>query len=100
MIQPLTDVMARKTVKRYVCSMCWGELEIHPDPLETDKNYVVCKTHQEETRGYVTRFYVNRRRNESAFEKMDAENLLRRLGIIENPLAGKSERELLKEIGF
>lgn len=100
MLEPMSDTLARKTVKRYVCSMCWGALEIHPDPIDPEKNYVFCEKHQEETRGYVTRYFADRRRNESAFEKMDAENLLRRMGVIENPLAGKSQQELLKEIGY
>ena len=106
MIEPLTDALARKTIEIYVCSMCWGDLEIHPDPIEQDKNYVVCEQHQEETRGYVTRYYADRRRNDSEFEKLDVVCLLRRMGILP-PLTHTAlrpgetgEQRNIRELGF
>ena len=99
-MEPLTEALARKTVKLYVCSACWGELEKRRDPLEPELFYVTCIQCQIETKGYVTKYFVERRRNDNEFEKMDATNLLRRMGIIENPLAGKTEKDLLQDIGF
>jgi hypothetical protein len=82
-MEALPEQLARKTVKRYACSICWGELEMRPAiHLENGFYFVVCKKCQDETRGYVTQYFVNRRRGESEFEKRDALNLLRKLHII------------------
>ena len=99
-MEPLTEELARKTVKLYVCSACWGDLETRRDPLDDELFYVTCVKCQIETKGYVTKYFVERRRNDNEFEKMDAESLLRRMGIIENPLAGKTEKDLLHELGY
>lgn len=97
----LNETMARKTVKRYACSLCWGELEMRSAiHLENGFYFVVCKKCQDETRGYVTQYFVNRRRGESEFEKGDVTRLLIKLGFAENPLKGKTRADLLKELGF
>ena len=68
--------------------------------LDNGFYFVVCKKCQDETKGYVTQFFVNRRRGESEFEKGDVTRLLIKLGIFENPLKGKTRGDLLKELGF
>lgn len=65
-----------------------------------DKFVVICKKCGDETKGYVTQYYVNRRRAESEFEEVSARHLLQKLEIIPNPHAGKSTEQLLKELGF
>lgn len=99
-MESLTFEMARKTVKRYACSNCWGELEMTPDLTQPDKYFVICKKCQDETRGYVTQYFVNRRRGESEFEKRDVTKLLIRVGILENPLKDKTRDEIIKSLGF
>lgn len=100
-MEPLNEALARKTVKRYACSICWGELELRPAiHLDNGWYFVVCKKCQDETRGYVTQFFVNRRRGESEFEKVNVTHLMQKLGLIENPLKGKNQKELIKELGF
>lgn len=100
-MEALNESLARKTVKRYACSICWGELEMFP-AMDKDNGfyYVTCKKCQEETRGYVTQYYVNRRRGESEFEKVNVTTLLRKLGYIDNPLKGKSRAEIMKNLGY
>jgi hypothetical protein len=96
-MQILDEAYARKTVKFYACSNCWGELEMVP----AGNGYsVLCKKCGAETKGYVTQRYVNRRRAESEFEEVNAVHMLTHAGVLENPLAGKSTSELLKELGF
>lgn len=99
-MQPLDFLLARKTVKHYACSSCWGELEMNPDPKQADLYQVTCKKCQDETKGYVTQYYVNRRRSESQFEEVNATHMLMKAGVLENPHAGKSTEQLLKELGF
>ena len=99
-LELIPDWLARKLIKNYVCSNCWGDLS-----LDFDKNtqhgfyYVVClRCGREDTRGYVTRYYADRRRNESHAEKMDVIPLLERCGIIKRE--PHSALENLKVLGF
>lgn len=96
-MQTLDEMLARKTVKFYACSNCWGELEMIPD---CDGYKVLCRKCGDETKGYVTQHYVNRRRSESAFEEVNTSHMLIKIGVLDNPLAGKTTSELLKELGF
>ena len=100
-MEPLTEALARKTVKRYACSICWGELEMLP-AIEKENGwyYVTCKKCRDETRGYVTQYFVNRRRGESEFEKLNVVHLMRKLGYLENPLKGLSREAIIKSLGF
>jgi predicted amidophosphoribosyltransferase len=96
-MQILNDVLARKTVKFYACSNCWGELESIP----AENGYqVLCRKCGDDTKGYVTQGYVTRRRAESQFEEVNATHMLMKAGVLDNPHAGKSTEQLLKELGF
>ena len=96
-MHPLSEALARKTVKFYVCSNCWGELEATP---VTGGYEVLCKSCGPETKGYVTQRYVERRRSESGFEEVNARHMLEKVGVLENPHAGKTADQLLSELGF
>lgn len=99
-MESLNETLARKTVKRYACSSCWGELEMTPDLRANGMFFVICKRCRDETKGYVTQYYVNRRRGESEFEQRDVVRLLQKIDIIPDPLKGKTRDDLLKELGF
>lgn len=99
-MEPLNFELARKTIKRYVCSNCWGELEMTPDPEHEGMYQVTCMKCKDETKGYVSQHFVERRRAESEFEERDAIHLLRKVNILPDPMAGKSQADLLKELGF
>ena len=96
-MQTLDAVLARKTVKFYACSNCWGDLEAIP---AEDGYQVLCRKCGAETKGYVTQHYANRRRAESDFEEVNVTHMLKKSGVIENPHAGKSTEQLLKGLGF
>ena len=81
-MESLNEELARTTVKWYVCSNCWGELKLHPDLRENRKYFVLCQKCWDETKGYVTQYFANRRRNESEFERRDVVRLLRKLEIL------------------
>jgi hypothetical protein len=100
-MEALTAELAEKTVKNYACSNCWGDLELTPDMRENDMYFVICKKCQDETKGYVTKWFVHKRRVESEFEARDVTRLLRKAGIISDPRPLPKSRELnLKELGF
>lgn len=99
-MEALNAELARITVKKYACSNCWGDLEVTPDLRENDMYFVVCQRCGDETKGYVTKFFVERRRGESEFEKMDVTKLLQKINVIENPRKGMTRDDLLKQLGY
>ena len=96
-MEPLNDVLADRTVKHYVCSSCWGHL-IKIPALQRGFWIVECHRCREETKGYVTMAYAERRLSESSAEKMDVQINLR--GILPNQHAGKTTTQILTEMGF
>jgi len=99
-MESLNKSLAILTVNRYACSICWGDLEMHNDLSNNSMVFVVCKKCQDETRGYVTKYFVNRRRGESEFEKINVTHLMRKLGYIENPLKNVSRESIMKSLGY
>ena len=92
-------IFAHKTRKRYACSVCWGELELVPDLSDRDKWFVLCKRCKDETRGYVTLYFVNRRRGESVGEEHQVTRLLQTCGILPKP-EKHTVGENMKALGF
>lgn len=92
-------VFATMTVNKYVCATCWGDLETVRDPRDVTKHFVLCRKCKEETRGYVTKYFANRRRSESEGEKIEATKLLRSIGVLPKP-EKKSIEELKNSLGF
>ena len=90
---------AHATRKRYACSNCWGELELVPDMRERGKYFVTCRRCKDETRGYVTQYFVNRRRGESESEKREVDRMMINIGIFQKPYYGTRE-QMLKDLGF
>ena len=98
-MEALDADLARKTVKNYACSNCWGDLEITPDMRENGMYFVVCQKCQDETKGYVTKYFVAKQRTASEFEKRDAVRMLQDIGVLP-PREKKPAGAMLKELGF
>lgn len=94
----LNDRWKEITINDYVCSNCWGHLLAYP--MEDRMWLVICHRCGDETKGYVTRYYAEGRRSESHGEFVDVRVLLQGMGMIPNEHEGKSEEELLEELGF
>jgi hypothetical protein len=77
MLDPLNDALAAITIRDYACSNCWSHLIKIPAPNRLW--YVKCPTCGDDTRGYVRKEFVARRRSESIGEKMEVKHLLRTL---------------------
>jgi hypothetical protein len=98
-MESMNKSMAILTVGRYVCSNCWGELETRADPRDYSLSFVVCKRCQDDTKGYVTRHFADRRRGESEFEKLEVTRMLQENGVLPKP-EKRTVGQNLKELGF
>lgn len=87
-----------KVIRDYVCSVCWSSLTAWYHDVEFD--LVACARYPEEHRGYHSKVYVEKVRQEDAALAIDAKHALEKVGVLENPHAGKSTKELLSELGF
>ena len=95
-MQDFEYAAAQKMTMNYVCAHCWGELKITPAP--DGKFYVVCRHCNDETPGYVTRYYVEKRKTESAAELADASKTLRDAGVL--PKNKMTIEQAMKDLGF
>ncbi len=98
-MEALNFTLARKTVKRYRCSQCWGELEMLPDLTgKADFFFVTCKKCKDETKGYVSEAFVQRRQSESEFEKREVTRMLKKIEVL--PKEERTAAQMLSEMGF
>jgi DNA-directed RNA polymerase subunit RPC12/RpoP len=91
------EAHGRRLVKWYRCSNCWRALVAHSRDGGTE---VLCGNCGEETNGYVTAKYVDRRRAQSVSDAHDVTRMLIKFGYLPDPLAGKTQEQKLKELGF
>jgi hypothetical protein len=87
---------AQIIVAKYACSNCWSHLVSYP--FAADRTRVLCGRCGQETRGYVSKYYVEKRLQNSLGEKIDAAYALR--DVIPSVHKGKPENQLLNELGF
>lgn len=84
------------TVRTCVCSRCWGRLDI----CFIDGDHVVkCMNAECDGQGFVTKHYANKRLEESRNDALEVKCTLQELAVIQSPDAGKSEDQLLRELG-
>jgi hypothetical protein len=90
----MDSTTAQTTVRDYVCAHCWGRLVMN---ITKDGWEVTCiKGHET---GFVTKAFAEARRAESQVEKVEVNELLRRVGVLpERPK--KTEEQILKELGY
>jgi DNA-directed RNA polymerase subunit RPC12/RpoP len=91
----VTFLEAQNLQADYVCSRCWGHLVTR---FVNGGAVVTCAVCGENTPGFVTKQYAERRKQESAAEKAEAQHVLK--DIIPSSSSGKSKDDLLKELGF
>lgn len=88
--------LARRTVKWYVCSRCWSDLEMK----ELEQGAAVeCVNCREETYGYVTRKWTEKKRSDDHFEAVEVTRMLQRIGVLPKP-AKRNEKEILAQLGY
>lgn len=94
--EPMHPKLASRTARWYVCSRCWGDLQ---ERSAVDGVYVECVNCGEETFGYVTRHWIERKRMEDKFEALEVTRMLQRIGVLAKPKR-KTVSQNLKELGF
>lgn len=98
MSEIMSPELAQRTVKRYGCAVCWGHLAMYREG--PDRFRVECAKHGDEHYGFTTKYFIEKRQQESHGELVETREMLRDLGVVENPHAGKTVTDLLKEMGF
>jgi len=85
-------------IRDYVCSVCWGHLVRKRQSLEFD--VIECGAHGLLHSGFVTKFWVEKQRQNDQSDSVEAKDMLKTIGIIQSPHKDKSEKQLLEELGF
>lgn len=98
MAEPVFFEFADKLCKWSVCSKCWSDLVKREDP-ESGGWIVECSNDPRHA-GTVSRKTAEQRQAQDYSEYREVRRLLIRLGLIENPLAGKSADDLRKDLGY
>lgn len=94
-VEALTREELDDTLRDYVCSTCWGTLSF---VVVDQKRYAICPRCKEDTQGYTSRKFADRKREESTHEYEEARrNLSRLLGWKQGH---HTEQENLKALGF
>lgn len=91
----LPDAQAEQTQRDYVCAGCWGRINIYYQKGGLAR--VVCDKCGD-GRGFVTKRYAERRREEDFAEASEVRRMLRQIKVITRQ--PKTTDELLKELGF
>lgn len=93
----MTEGMAMRAIQNYSCSNCWGSLIRIPDKA-SDGWIVRCRRCQEDTRGLVSNYYIEKRRQQDHFARMEVSKMLADIGVID--LEKKTEAQIMAELGF
>jgi hypothetical protein len=96
--EPMSNADAQRTMRRYCCSACWSHLNTYNRPGKG--LYVLCPDCKDNTPGYVSKSWVERRKNESHAEAYEAKRNLKEALPELNPHAKKQAADILAEIGF
>lgn len=94
-VEPLDRDQLDETLRDYVCSNCWNSLTFR---YLDGKWYAVCPECLEETKGYTSKNFAERKRTESETELFEAEHNLR--SILDLSQERQSVEKNLQDLGF
>ena len=97
-VEPMSSNEAQRTVNRYCCSACWSHLLTFNRPGKG--LFVLCPDCGDKTPGYVSKYWVEKRKAESHADAYEAKHNLREALPNLNPTAKKQAADILAEIGF
>lgn len=98
--QVMDEAEAVKFIHRYVCSTCWSDLVADRIEGQRYDRSVHCGNENCSGAGFVTRKYVEKRRDDDHFDYLDAKRNLGEVLGLPNPNKGKTAEQLLAELGF
>ncbi len=99
-VQEMETLKAQDFTRKYVCSVCWGNLTREWVEGKHGVDAVYCGNPGCSGTGFVTRKYAERRRDQSNSDYIEARHNLGKALNLPNPLAEKTADELIKELGF
>jgi hypothetical protein len=99
-MQIMNFPMSYDTQKNYVCAHCWGNVVASPSTEHPGMYEVECTDPDCTGEGFISRKTVERREAESLGQFVEARSTLEAAGVIVNEHKGKSEQQLLAEMGF
>jgi DNA-directed RNA polymerase subunit RPC12/RpoP len=87
-------------VRDYVCAHCWGMLTA--EHAEDRANWIIKCVRCGDGVGFVSKYYIDKRKQTDRAEFQEVNNLLKSLNIIEDTskFDGKSNEQILEELGF
>lgn len=100
-IEPVNSSKSDKTVRDFRCSTCWGRLNAYPQPQQISHihlDLVLCVECGEDTRGYVHKSAVERKRTEDHFNAKEVKKAYP--GLDPNKKEKKSAEDNIKELGL
>lgn len=86
---------AARTVRYCVCSVCWGELQ--EDKVSNTVSFVHCKNKNCSGSTFVSKRYVEQRRQESYLERQEVRRTYGAIFEIDKPI---SVEQALHDLGF
>lgn len=96
MKQLMTFEEARKLKDKYRCSSCWSVLDIFP--ADNGAFTVRCMGCGDNSKGFVTQRFVEKRKEANAFEAMNAKYVLSQA--VPWMKSKDTEEEILRKLGF
>jgi hypothetical protein len=97
MTEQLSHALTEATMRDCLCAACWGPLVKRPGP---GRDWLVSCASDADHAGFVTKHWVARQRDADAVNSIDAGRMLRKVGVIPDPNKGKTEADLLREMGY
>jgi hypothetical protein len=94
-VEPLDRDDLDEILRDYVCSTCWGALAFR---FEDGKWFAICPECGEETKGYTSKNFAERKRQESEGEFFEAERNLR--SILGLTRERQTIKQNLSDLGF
>lgn len=94
-VEPLSRSELEDTLNNYVCSTCWANLSFR---FEDHKWYAICPQCREDTAGYTSKAYAERRLAESDREAAEARHNLKKIMNLGG--ARQDAEKNLKDLGY
>jgi hypothetical protein len=91
------DVKMSSTMRDCLCAQCWGPLTC--SPLHSGQWFVYCKNCGEYA-GFVTKKYVERRKQQDCIDYIDVYYMLTTMHLLPEEEPTKSDERILEELGF
>lgn len=98
MAQLMSDGLSYDTQRNMVCAHCWGP--VLATPYQHGSKRVACGNPDCSGQGFVSKAYVDQQEQNDYHNYYAVRDVLQSSGVIVNPMKGKTEADILAELGF